>query len=102
MRTKPSLQQIRDAITRRKVVAFQWRGMDVKAEPRLLGLGGRYRTYLLLAWQLEADEGWQLFRFSEIYEFCVLPEMVQIHRPACGRLKREIHEFDTWGTPVQE
>ncbi|QJE95228.1 hypothetical protein [Luteolibacter luteus] len=102
MRTKPSLREIREAITRRRVVTFEWRGLQVKAEPRVLGQGGRYRTYLLLAWQLEADEGWQLFRFSEIYEFRALPEPIRLDRPPCGRLKREIHELDTWGSPVQE
>ncbi|QJE99093.1 WYL domain-containing protein [Luteolibacter luteus] len=102
MRSKPSLQQLRDAILLRRVIEFRYRGAVVKAEPRILGRGGRYGAFMLLAWQLGEQGGWQLFRFGEIHGVAILPEPIEARRPSCARLKRQIVEMDTWAIPVPD
>lgn len=102
MRTKPTLEKVRAAIVRRRIVSFFYRGHEVRVEPRILGNVVRTHAFVVLGWQLDADEGWQLYRYAEMYDFKVSDDQIEIERPPCGPLRRKVVEMDTWAMPVPD
>ncbi|QJE94341.1 hypothetical protein [Luteolibacter luteus] len=101
MRIRPSLQEIRSVILRKRIISFGYRygKVPLRVEPRVLGHAFRTRSYVMLAWQLGPEEGWQLFRFSEMWDVEVEQEVIAASRPPY-ELTRQIATVDTCAVPV--
>lgn len=102
MRSKPTLEQIRTAIVRRQVISFSYRGNEVRAEPRIFGHAVRTHAFVLLAWQLNLNEGWQLFRFGEMRNLEVHDVPITFQRPPCGPIRKKMVDMDIWAMPIPE
>lgn len=69
-----SLSDVRSAIRSRRIVRFYYRKTLVVAEPYLLGNFRKTHALVLNAWKTAPEEGWELFRFSEMRDVEILAE----------------------------
>ncbi len=69
-----SLHDLREAIAKRRVIRFLYKGTILLAEPHLLGHAARTRALVLESWVRGENEGWRRFRFNEIRDLVVTEE----------------------------
>ena len=61
-----SLPELVAAIDSRRVISFTHKTREVKAEPHMIGQHKTTGAFILVAWVLGPDAGWEKFRFCEI------------------------------------
>jgi predicted DNA-binding transcriptional regulator YafY len=90
-----SLDDVRRAIRERRLVKFNYRKVNVIAEPHLLGNAIKTRALVLCAWEVSPEPKWQHFRYAEIRDVRVLPEIFRHTRPDFDPYDRRIIAIDT-------
>lgn len=90
-----SLADVRRSIRTRRRVRFIYRKQEVIAEPHLFGHFRKTRAFVLCAWKLEPEEGWEYFRLAEMRDFEVLPDAYGGIRPGFNPYDPKIALIDT-------
>lgn len=90
-----SLGDVRRSIRLRRKVRFIYRKREVMAEPHLFGHFRKTRAFVLCAWKLHPEEGWEYFRLAEMRDFEVLPEDFSASRPGFNPCDPKIALIDT-------
>jgi predicted DNA-binding transcriptional regulator YafY len=76
--TRADPEELRRAIREHRLVEFYYTGELITAEPYILGLGPRYPTPILLAW--DAEHGWKEYSLMRIRRLQVLARRYQRSR----------------------
>ncbi len=61
-----SLNDVREAIRLRRIIRFTYRKKQITVEPYLLGRARRTQAFVIYAWCLGPEEGWEHFRYAEM------------------------------------
>lgn len=93
-RNRPNLEGIRQTILKHRVVSFDYEGNPVRCEPHALAHAQRTNSFVLVAWTLGVDEGWQLYRFCSMSDWKVKPDTFGA-RPPIGKLMRSLSLLET-------
>lgn len=89
-----SLDEIRDAILRRRVVRFQHHRELLTAEPHVLARSRRYGAFIMGAWILGTDS-FRFFRYAEIRDLTIMQDSFASTRPEYNPKDRRISQIDT-------
>ena len=80
MNTPVTLATLRRAISDFSRVTFCCEGMTVTADLYLLGNARKTGAYVVLAWCVDPNLGWQLFRFAQIRNFKIVGRFETMRR----------------------
>ena len=82
-----SLDEMRQAISRKRKLRFMYRKERVEAEPYLLGNFRKTHALVLMAWATRPVEGWEYYRVAGMRDVEVLPEVFTV-------LRRDFNPYD--------
>ena len=95
MQSTVPLASIRNTILKRRRAKFTYeRHTAVVADLYLLGHARKSAAYIVVAWCIEPEPGWRVFRYSEIREFETVGP-VDVLRGDFDPYDREIMTIDT-------
>ena len=69
-----SISEIRRSIRQCRLIRFIYRKEEVIAEPYFFGNARKTRAYVLRAWQLRPEAGYQYYRLGEMRDLELLKE----------------------------
>ena len=90
-----SLEDVRRCIKQRRLMRFMYRKVEVVAEPHLFGNFRKTRAFVLCAWKIQPDEGWEYFRLAEMRDLDILMESFGMARQGFNPYDPKIEIVDT-------
>ena len=90
-----SLDDVRRCIALRRRMRFVYRKEEVIAEPHLFGNFRKTHAFVLCAWKVRPDEGWDYFRLAEMRDLDILMESFNRVRPGFNPYDPKIEIIDT-------
>jgi len=90
-----SLEDVRRCIKQRRRMRFIYRKVEVIAEPHLFGNFRKTRAFVLCAWKVHPEEGWDYFRLAEMRDLDILMESFGTARQGFNPYDPKIEIVDT-------
>jgi hypothetical protein len=90
-----SLEDVRRCIKQRRLMRFMYRKVEVVAEPHLFGNFRKTRAFVLCAWKVQPEEGWEYFRLAEMRDLDILIESFGTARQGFNPYDPKIEIVDT-------
>jgi hypothetical protein len=90
-----SLEDVRRCIKQRRRMRFIYRKVEVIAEPHLFGNFRKTRAFVLCAWKIQPEEGWDYFRLAEMRDVDILMECFGTARQGFNPYDPKIEIVDT-------
>lgn len=90
-----SLDDIRRGIKQRRLIRFMYRKVEVVAEPYLFGNFRKTHAFVLCAWKVQPEEGWEYFRLAEMRDLDILMEGFRATRQGFNPYDPKIQMVDT-------
>jgi hypothetical protein len=90
-----NLDDVRRCIQQRRLIRFIYRKVEIIAEPHLFGHFRKTRAFVLCAWKVSPDEGWDYFRLAEMRDLDVLMQPFHGVRQGFNPYDPKIEMIDT-------